>query len=33
MPIKMLWNPIVPTKVAFFAWDVWWDKILTMNQL
>ena len=26
-------NPIVPTKVGFFAWEVWWGKILTMNQL
>ena len=23
VPIKMLWNPIVPTKVGFFAWEVW----------
>ena len=29
----MLWNPIVPTKVGFFAWEVWWGKILTMDQL
>ena len=33
MPIKMLWNPIVPTKVGFFAWEVLWGKILTMNQV
>ena len=33
MFVKMLWNPIVPTKVGFFAWEVWWGKILTMNQL
>ena len=33
VPIKMLWNPIVPTKVRFFAWEVWWGKILTMDQL
>ena len=33
MPVKMLWNSIVPLKVVFFTWDVWWDKILTMNQL
>ena len=29
----MLWNPIVPTKVGFFAWKVWWGKILNMDQL
>ena len=33
VPIKMLWNPIVPTKVGFFAWEVWWGKILTMDKL
>ena len=33
LPIKMLWNPIVLTKVGFFAWKVWWGKILTMDQL
>ena len=31
VPIKMMWNPIVPTKVGFFAWAVWWGKVLTMN--
>ena len=31
--VKMIWNPIVPTKVGFFVWEVWWGKILTMNQL
>ena len=33
MPIKMIWNPLVPTKVGFFVWEVWWGKILTMDQL
>ena len=33
VPVKMLWNPTVPTKVGFFAWEVWWGKILTMYQL
>ena len=33
MPIKMLCNPIVPIKVGFFGWEVWWGKILTMDQL
>ena len=23
----------VPSKVGFFTWEVWWDKVLTMNQL
>ena len=33
MLVKMIWNPIVPTKVGFFVWEVWWGKILTMDQL
>ena len=33
VPIKMLWNPTVPMKVGFFAWEVWWGKILTMDKL
>ena len=33
MPVKMIWNPLVPTKVGFFVWEVWWGKILTMDQL
>ena len=30
---KMLWNNLVPPKVCFFAWEVWWVKVLTMEQL
>ena len=33
MPFRMMLNPIVPTKVGFFAWEVWWGKVLTMNKL
>ena len=33
VPVKMIWNPIAPTKVGFFVWEVWWGKILTMDQL
>ena len=32
-PSKLFWNSSVPSKVRFFAWEVWWDKVLTMNQL
>ena len=32
-PSKLFWNSSVPSKVGFFAWEVWWDKALTMNQL
>ena len=32
-PIKLIWNNRIPSKISFFAWEVWWDKILTMEQL
>ena len=32
-PIKLIWNNCIPTKISFFAWEVWWGKILTMEQL
>ena len=38
MPVKMIWNPLMPTKVGFFVGGgggggVWWGMILTMDQL
>ena len=33
VPMKILWNSYVPPKVCFFAWEVWWGKVLTMDQL
>ena len=32
-PCKLLWNNLVPPKVSFFAWEVWWEKILTTEHL
>ena len=32
-PWKLVWNSIVSPKISFFAWEVWWGKILTMEQL
>ena len=32
-PIKILWNPQVPSKIGFFIWDAWWGKVLTSSQL
>ena len=29
----MLWNPHIPSKVGFFAWEVWWGKVFTSTQL
>ena len=31
--ILMIRNPCVSSKVCFFAWKVWWGKILTLDQL
>ena len=33
VPCKMLWNQRIPSKVGFFAWEVWWGKVLTSTQL
>ena len=30
---KLIWNNCIPTKISFFAWEVLWGKILTMEQL
>ena len=30
-PFKSIWNPCVPSKVGFFAWEAYWGKILTLD--
>ena len=32
-PGRSIWNPIVPPKVGFFAWEASWGKVLTLDQL
>ncbi|RVX05413.1 hypothetical protein CK203_013534 [Vitis vinifera] len=32
-PVKIIWNPWVPSKVRFFAWEACWGKVLTLDQL
>ena len=32
-PWKLLWNKLVPPKVSFFSWEVWWEKTLTTKHL
>ena len=32
-PSCSIWNPIVPPKIGFFAWEASWGKVLTLNQL
>ena len=33
VPTRMIWNPCVSSKVPFFAWEAWWGKVLTIEQL
>ena len=32
-PYRSIWNPIVPPKLGFFAWEASWGKVLTLDQL
>ena len=32
-PKKSIWVDKVPIKVAFFAWEATWEKVLTLNRL
>ena len=32
-PCRSIWNPIVPLKLGFFAWEASWGKVLTLDQL
>ena len=32
-PWHSIWNPIVPPKMGFFAWEASWGKVLTLDQL
>ena len=32
-PSRCIWVATVPTKVAFFAWEAMWGKVLTLDRL
>ena len=32
-PWHSIWNPIVPPKLGFFAWEASWGNVLTLDQL
>ena len=32
-PYRLVWNPVVPPKIGFFAWEATWDKALMLDQL
>ena len=31
-PRNIIWNPYLPTKVSFFAWEVLWGRVMTLDQ-
>lgn len=33
IPPNLFWNRIVPAKIGFFAWKMWWGKVLKTPQL
>ena len=32
-PYRSVWNPVVPPKIGFFAWEATWGKVLRLDQL
>ena len=32
-PYRLVWNPVVPPKTGFFAWEATWGKVLMLDQL
>ena len=32
-PLKIVWNPWIPSKVSFFTQEVCWGKVLTLDEL
>ena len=32
-PYCSIWNPVVPQKIGFFAWEATWGKVLMLDQL
>ena len=32
-PFRFVWNPWVPSKVDFFAWEASWGRMLTLDNL
>ena len=32
-PSRLIWNPVIPPRMGFFAWEASWGKVLTLDQL
>ena len=32
-PYRSIWNPVIPPRMSFFAWEASWGKVLTLDQL
>ena len=32
-PSRSIWNPVIPLRMGFFAWEASWGRVLTLDQL
>ena len=32
-PSCTIWNPVIPPRIGFFAWEASWEKVLMLDQL
>ena len=32
-PSRSIWNPVIPPRMGFFAWEASWGRVLTLDQL
>lgn len=32
-PYKFIWNPLIPSRVSFLIWELWWDWAPTIDYL
>ena len=32
-PYRSIWNPVIPPRMGFFAWEASWERVLTLDQL
>ena len=32
-PSRSIWNPVIPPRLGFFAWEASWGRVLTLDQL
>lgn len=32
-PVCFIWNKLIPTKISFLLWELWWDHASTLDNL